>query len=359
MHVSRRSFLKCGLTNLCAVAVAAPGVASAENVLLKDAGLAKGIDVGSAVRSRVSQEVAKVVAQECSLVVPENALKPANLSRGPGDYRWSDADRTYEFAKANGLRVHGHALFWHKQPLKWAQQQLDGRGLQYAIETYGDFARAVISRYPNTVSWDVLNEIAGTRSMLRNAHPMSEFGVDLFASLLHNARSIAPRAALVINEDNLESGTSESRAKRKNVLKLLKSLKERGAPLNALGVQGHLNSARLPDPEATLDFFGDVQSLGLDIYLSELDVRDSAFDSDFRRRDDQIAELYWKFLSTTLKSRAVKRVVFWGITDAENWLTNGTSQQKRRPRPALFDRYMGRKPAYYAVREALARAPGR
>lgn len=359
MHVSRRSFLKSGLTSLCAIAVAPPGVASAGNFLLKDAGRSKGIDVGSAIRSDISREVAKVVAQECNLVVPENALKPANLSPSPGEYRWSDADRMYKFAKSNGLRVHGHTLFWHKRPLKWAQQQHDGGGLGYAVETYGNFSRAVISRYPNTVSWDVLNEITGTKSMLRNAHPMSEYGVDLFASLLHNARSVAPRAALVINENNLEGGTSDCRRKRKNALKLLRMLKKRGAPLDALGVQGHLNSERMPAPEETLDFFGEVQSLGLDIYLSELDVQDSAFDGDYRRRDDQIAELYWKFLSTTLKSRAVKRVVFWGITDAENWLTDGTARKKRRPRPALFDRYMGRKPAYYAVREALSWAPGR
>ena len=54
----------------------------------------------------------------------------------------------------------------------------------------------------------------------------------------------------------------------------------------------------------------------------------------------------------------------WGsfAADSANWIADGGAERRsdgKRQRPALFDRELGRKPAYYAVREALAAAPAR
>lgn len=333
--------------------------ANDEHAPLKEVGRSKGIRIGSAIRARPARDVAAIVARECDLLTPENALKPAHLSPARGKYRWSDADRTYKFAKSKGLAFHGHTLFWYKRPPPWAEETLGGRSFADATEVYGDFLRDVVERYPRAVSWDVLNEITGTNGLLRDVFPLSTFGVDLVAELLRRARSAAPDAALVINENDLECGASDCAAKRRNVLTLLRQLKERDAPLDVLGVQGHLNSSKPPDTDAVQAFFGEVEALGLDIYLSELDVRDREFDGDDLARDDQVAGLYWTFLTAALQSRAVKRVVFWGITDAENWLATGKGDGHTRARPALFDRSFDRKQAYYAVKEALSSAPER
>ncbi len=111
-----------------------------------------------------------------------------------------------------------------------------------------------------------------------------------------------------------------------------------------------------------LSFIREAEALGLKVFISELDVNDTAFAADIGRRDEEVAQLYRQYLDTVLKSRAVKRVVFWGITDAENWIADGEAGARKdglAQRPALFDRYLGKKPAYYQVLEALKGASAR
>ena len=100
----------------------------------------------------------------------------------------------------------------------------------------------------------------------------------------------------------------------------------------------------------------------LDVYLSEMDVNDAELADDILQRDEEVADMYRGFLETVLKSRAVKRVVFWGMTDAANWLADGAAGRRADGsghRPALFDRFLVKKPAYYAVMAALRSAPKR
>jgi endo-1,4-beta-xylanase len=51
---------------------------------------------------------------------------------------------------------------------------------------------------------------------------------------------------------------------------------------------------------------------------------------------------------------AIDRVTFWGVTDGDSWL-NGWPVPGRTSYPLLFDRQLGKKPAYDAV-SALANA---
>ena len=360
--LSRRVFAACGAAGLGTLAASRFSLAEPPEQTLAAVGRSKGIVVGSAIRSQPSPEVAEVIARECALVTPENALKPANISPLQGRFQWDEAERTYEFARANGLGVHGHTLFWYKQPLPWAEAAASGQSLAKTVDLYADYFAAIMHRFPDTVSWDVFNEVTGTRSRLRDSFPIAQFGVDFIEAMLHRARTFAPHATLVINENDLECGSGACRTKRTNTLLLLGALRKRGAPLDAVGIQGHLNTAKSPDAGETLDFVARVEALGYDVFLSELDVNDIALGEDIRRRDDQVAELYGRFLGTVLKSKAVKRVAFWGITDAENWIAEGQTtvrSDRATPRPALFDRSMGRKPAYYAVLEALGSAPAR
>lgn len=359
--LSRRRFTTGGLAALGGVGLPGPAAAGAEPQTLTEAGRISGIAIGSAIRSDAGRDLAEVIARECTLVTPENALKPPRVAPAPGRFAWAEAEATFAFAAEHGLGVHGHTLYWYKQPLDWALREARHYGLDETAALYGGVMQRVMRHFPAARSWDVFNEIAGYgRSRLRPEPGIDRFGLDLVERLLHRAREAAPEAALVINENDLECGTCGP--KRDNVLSILAELKGRGAPVDALGVQGHLSSHHWPDPKATRDFLRRVEELGLDIYLSEMDVNDVRLSSDYRRRDAEVAGIYADFLGPVLEVRAVRRVVFWGIADSANWIADGGAERRAdgaRQRPALFDRYLGRKPAYFAVREALRHAPQR
>lgn len=363
-RLSRRRFAAAGMAALGTLAAsdrAAPGDAPADAPgTLAAAGRSAGIAVGSAIRSDPDPDLARIIASECTLVTPETALKPPRLAPSEGTFRWEEAERTFAFARAHGLSVHGHTLFWYRQPLHWALRASQGLDLQATVGIFGEVMETVMRRFPEAVSWDVFNEIAGTGRLLRSGAPIDRFGVDFLERILHRARAAAPEAALAINENALECRTCQD--KRANVLALLAALKARAAPIDALGVQGHLSSRDRPDVAAVRDFLRRVEDLGLVVFLSEMDVNDARLAADDRQRDAEVATLYAEFLGPVLEVRAVRRVVFWGIADSANWIADGAAERRAdgaRQRPALFDRQLGRKPAYFAVRDALRSAPPR
>lgn len=361
-RLTRRTFALCGATAVGTFSGRPTARADGDPQTLAEAGRAVGIDIGTAMRADPTPLLAALVSRECNLVTPENALKPATLSPVSGEYRWADADRIHDFARAHGMKFHGHTLYWYKRPLAWAESSDGGQSLDAVAARYGEFVAAVIGRYGDAVSWDVCNEIAGTSTLLRESFPMSRFGLDFVERLLHEARRHAPAAKLAINENDLECGDGDCRAKRDKVLKIVGDLKARGAPLDALGIQSHLGSHRKPSPEATLALVREVGGLGVEVYLSELDVNDSDLAADGRRRDDEVAAMYRDYLDTVLESRAVRRIVVWGLADSASWIAEGGARKRRdgqRQRPALFDRALARKPAYFQLLEALKGAAAR
>lgn len=359
-NLTRRTFALCGASVVAALSGQPTAQADGDPQTLAEAGRAVGIDIGTAMRANTPPSLAALIDRECNLVTPENALKPAALSPRQGEYRWSEADRIYAFAQNRGMKFHGHTLYWYKRPLSWGD---DGdQSLGAVAARYGEYVAAVTGHYAKAVSWDVCNEIAGTSTLLRHSFPVTRYGLDFIERLLHAAHQNAPKAKLAINENDLECGDGDCAAKRDNVLKIFDDLKRRGAPLHALGIQSHLGSHRTPSPKATLQFIRDVASLGVEVYLSELDVNDSDLAADNRRRDEEVAAMYRDYLDTVLQSKAVKRIVFWGLTDGANWIAEGGARQRRDgapQRPSLFDRALDRKPAYFQVLEALKGAAAR
>ena len=89
---------------------------------LRDLGASKGIDVGSSVAERRSPKYLDILRTHCSLLTPEWQLK-AKVIKPDIDaaYRFEPADEIAAIAAANGQKLHGHSLFWHSQPIPWAE----------------------------------------------------------------------------------------------------------------------------------------------------------------------------------------------------------------------------------------------
>ena len=361
MKISRRQMLAAGLG--CAAAAMLPGSLRAEeDKTLATAGEAIGLDVGSALGQHASTGVKEVVARECTRITPENVMKPMHISPREGVWRFQPVHRTYEFAREHGLKVHGHTLVWDKEPAIWQQRLAEGKSLDEVTAIYGDYIQTIIREFPDTASWDVLNEIFEQRG-LRETVPLGAHGLDFVERCLRAAREAAPDATLVINDFNLTCAGHWCDDKRRNVLDYYRRLLDRGAPIDAIGLQAHLKSLYPPSGRKTLAFIREAEAMGLQVYLSELDVNDSEWPQDIARRDELVARMYGDFLGEVLRSKAVTSISFWGITDADNWIVRPTFGEEKiqgaPPRPTLFDPELNRKPSYYAVLNAIEQAPPR
>jgi endo-1,4-beta-xylanase len=98
--------------------------------------------------------------------------------------------------------------------------------------------------------------------------------------------------------------------------------------------------------------------MGLEVYLTEMDVNeDDIPDDDAARRDQAVAETYRKFLDVALASPAVKLVLTWGVSDRRTWLNDGPTHHRKQPnrpqRSLPFDAEYRPTPAFFAIREAI------
>lgn len=348
--VNRRAFL----AGAAACATVRPAVA--QEASLAGLGRARGIEIGSAWGGQGPDAYRRLLKTHCDLLVHEWQLKPRFLRPDPlGSYRFEEADAIAGIARANRQKMHGHALFWHHEPIRWTESV----SFDTVKRRYGGFINDVVGRYRDFVSWDVMNEIVEENGILRREFLLDRFGYDFIDFCFRMAHEAAPAARLVINDYNLECDSNYCAAKRANMLSVIERLLSMGTPVHAIGIQAHLSSRWPPGLEATSDFIARIGDLGLDVYISEIDVNDVDFAADITERDRQVAEMYEAFLTMALGHEAVRRVVFWGMADPVSWMANGGRDARADPRPALFDADFKPKPAFHAVRRVLEAAAPR
>lgn len=297
-------------------------------------------------------------AAECNMLVPENVLKMQVVHPEPERYNFEPGDFMAAYAQKHGMKMRGHTLVWHQQMAPWFKTVATRDNARKLLEEH---IRTVAAHYRGKIeSWDVVNEAIevkdGIASGFRKTPWLEVLGPEYIDMAFRAARDADPETQLVYNDYGLDYADPGTGAKREAVLKLLRGLLERRVPLHGFGTQAHLNiqSRDKFDPDALRRFLAEIASLGLKIYVTELDVIDQALPDDIEARDKGVAEFYEAYLSAALAEKAVVGVLTWGLTDRSSWLARRHPRPSGEPiRPLPLDRDYRRKPAWHAIVRAL------
>ena len=352
----------------------------------------------------VSRDIALVQSQ-FNQITAENDMKWQLIHprEGADGYDFGPADAFVEFGQKNGMQLVGHTLVWHSQTPNWvfagtnpppatatatnaapsevgatntSTTATNASGPRRVGGGFGGFGRytgprasrdellqrmrdhihTVAGRYKGRVQvWDVVNEApadgTGT-NVLRSSLWMEIIGPDFIAKALQFAHEADPHAVLRYNDYGLENPV-----KRRKLITLIRSLREQGVPVHAIGTQAHINvGTTFEAMDAALT---EMATLGLPIHVTELDVNgaqggqrstgaDVAANTSttqgglVENADQRLAEAYAGVFRAFVKHRnSVKMVTFWGANDAVSWRANG--------KPLLFDGENRPKPAFDAV----------
>ncbi len=331
-------------------------------------------------QEQVDKDVALVKAQ-FNQISPENDLKWALIQPQPDadGYDFSGADAYVNFGLSNHMFIVGHTLVWHNQTPEWvfagtnpppAVDNTPTSGPGYFSRSYQgprasrdellqrmhDHIATVVGRYKGKVQvWDVVNEAVadGGTNILRNSLWEQIIGPDFIAKAFEYAHEADPNAILRYNDYGLEAS-----GKRKKFIALVKSLQAQGVPVGAIGSQTHV-SVSSPTPQQLDEELTDLETLGLPIHITELDVNsaqrgqhstsgDVASNASAMQgglindADQRSAKQYANLFKVFLKHhQSVKVVTFWGANDAVSWRASG--------RPLLFDSNDQPKPDFWAV----------
>ncbi len=360
--MNRRGFLAGAAASVAALtAPAAQPLPFRTEVSLKKLAAEKSLKVSTAYNGGGHFDLQTLIVHHCDIVTPENALKPGFLApKRTSDFAFERMDGTASFCRSNGLRLHGHTLYWHQTQPNWLNNAQNGT----FVRDYMAFAEKVVSRYPNLIdSWDVINEPFSDRNAGYRQNPVLDlYGDDFVRFLFRTARRAAPEAKLLINDYGLSCGAAYCQRKRDTALATVERLMKAGMSIDGVGLQAHLLPTQPVHKNPLSAFLRGLRDLGLDAYITELDVNDIELPENIAKRDKLIAAIYRDYLGAVLEHENVKRLGFWGLSDAEHWIVHGYAPFKRKhgtPRPALFDDRYQPKPAFFAVAEALEQAPAR
>ena len=259
---------------------------------LKAHAAAKGRLFGCAVNEGLlgrDEGYTALVREQAGIVVAENSMKWAPMRPSPTEFRWDAADKLLAFAEANGMKVRGHNLCWHRQLPRWFEGYATA---QNAKQLLVEHIQAVVGRYKGRIqSWDVVNEAVlpsdGRPDGLRDTPWLRLAGPDYIELAFKTARAVDPAAKLTYNDYGIEGEDPGSTSKRAAVLELVKGLHEKGL-IDAVGVQSHVGAGE-EFGRGLADFLGAVAALGLEIYVTEMDVNDRKLGPEDATRDKAVA----------------------------------------------------------------------
>jgi endo-1,4-beta-xylanase len=318
------------------------------------------LDMTGAQAGKSSDPYTRTVMAQTAILVPENAMKWSSLRPTTTTYEFGQADKLVAFAGVNGQLIRGHNLCWHEQLPKWFDATATKDNARDLLTQH---IQTVAGRYAGKMhSWDVVNEAVqiadGRADGLRNSPWLQLIGPEYLELAFTAAAKADPAAKLTYNEYDIELDTPAQAAKRGQVLMLVRRLHARGVPIHAVGIQSHLQ-ANGPMPGAgLLSFVRDAAKMGLEVYITEMDVNSHTLAGDAAAQDAAVAAVYKSYLGLLLPEPNVKAVLTWGITDAQTWLNQSRQPwavraDGARQRPLPFDDDYAPTAAFFAMRDAI------
>jgi endo-1,4-beta-xylanase len=290
-------------------------------------------------------EYARTLGREFDMVTPENEMKFGPVHPGPATYNFSSADAIVDFALKHGMQVKGHTLVWHSQLPTWLTNRSWTRDELMAV--LRDHITTLIGRYKDRVGyWDVVNEAIDDSGNLRNTIWLQVIGPDYIEMAFRWAHEADPNAKLIYNDYGTEGLGRKSDA----VYALVRGLLQKGVPLQGVGLQGHFILSSPPKLEDVSANLSRLAALGVDAYVSELDIRIQTPVSDMKLSDQ--ATLYGAIAEACLSAPNCKAIGLWGFTDKYSWIP---SFYPGYGNALIFDSQYLPKPAYLSLSDTLSR----
>jgi endo-1,4-beta-xylanase len=280
------------------------------------------------------------------MLVPEVAMKWEIIHPEPERYDFSRGDALVTFARQHGMAVRGHVLVWDLQMPAWVTNGQFTR--QEWMQILCTHIKSVVGHYRGQIyAWDVVNEAVNQDGTLRNTFWMSKLGPEHIAMAFQWAREADPAAKLFYNDNGGEGLNPKSQG----IYALAQGLQQTGVPIDGVGMQMHTWLGGAP---STVELSANMQrlaGLGLEIHITEMDVRLQYSTSDPSTKLAEQADIYRSVLSVCLSVSSCKAFLTWGLSDRYSWIPGFTGKPDA---PLLFDKGGLPKPAYFAIVKLLA-----
>lgn len=322
--------------------------------------------VGVAVNNRqvagIDSFGAGIIKKHFNSIVAEDCMKSINIHPEEDRYNFGPSDAFVQFGQDNGMAIIGHCLVWHSQLARWFCVDKKGNNVSAEVlkQRLKEHITTVVSRYKGEIKgWDVVNEAIMEDGSWRKTKFYEILGEEYIPLAFQYAHEADPDAELYYNDYGMHH-----HGRCEGVVKLVKSLKEKGLRIDAVGMQGHMG-LDYPDVDVFEKHMQAFADCGVKVMITEWEmsalptVHDGANISDtvaYRKAinpypdalPDSVSQV-WNarmktFMNLYLKhADIVERVTVWGVSDGDSW-KNNFPVRGRKEYPLFFDRNYEMKP---------------
>jgi len=297
---------------------------------IREAAAAKNMTFGTAIDINTYGDANyRTLAEEhCNNLVAENSHKWEAIRPTPNVFNFGNGDQLTDYAASENIEIRYHTLLWEAEeryPDWFDTYDFGSDPATEAERLLTDHIQTAARRYGGQItSWDVVNEAVDPGTGDYRSSPFSRNLGSMEAVLdiaFNTARAELPSAQLVYNDYMSWNGNS---LHHDGVLRLLEGLLNRGTPIDALGIQGHIwggNSGGFGANETEWrTFLDEVTGMGLDLLITEFDVDDSQLPAAIATRDQLIAEVTTAYLDLMFDYPQLKDCLCWGLVHRYSWL---------------------------------------
>jgi endo-1,4-beta-xylanase len=252
---------------------------------------------------------------------PENEGKWGSVEGTQGTFNWAPLDAEYQYTQTNHILFKEHNFVWGSQQPSWVAG-LSSAAATTAVQTW---MQNLCTRYPNVKLIDVVNEppphTTPPYSNLIGGAGTS--GYDWIVNAFKWARAACPNATLILNDyNNIEYQTDHD-----HFIAIVKAIKAAGAPIDAIGAQGH--DAYMFSASAVQTLLDSLASqTGLPVYITEYDIN-LADDTQQSTVMQSQFTMFWN-------DPNVKGITLWGYIEGMTWKPNtGLMTSTGTMRPAM------------------------
>ncbi|HEY6528147.1 MAG TPA: endo-1,4-beta-xylanase [Cellvibrionaceae bacterium] len=261
-----------------------------------------------------SGEVRNDFNQYWNQITPELEGKWTSVESLRDIYNWNALDRTYNYAKQNGILFKQSSFVWGASAQAW----LINLSASETAEEIEEWISEFCNRYPDTDMIDVVNE--ATPGHYPASFARKAFGENWITKVFQLARQHCPRSVLILNDYYIISWDHEK------FITMAKPIVQSGY-VDVLGLQAHgLEDFSAEQIKSRLDNLWD--QLHVPMYITEYDLNISDDEKQLQQIQAQFPVFY--------NHPHVKGITLWGYIYGKTWVpSSGLIRQDGTFRPAM------------------------
>jgi len=283
----------------------------------------------------------QIAGREFDLAVIFDGFSWRDFEPRQGVFDYSRVDPQVAFAQANNMQIYAHTLLWPSYDNVYPDWVLNGGFSKDQLSQYlREYITTVMTHYKGKIncwivvedpyfdspdrSWDLLYQAFG--------------GYDYIDLVYQIARQTDPQAELIYNDG--ENITPDG-IRTAYTLQTVQRRQQKGL-VDGVGLEMHLDASDAPGMQ---DVVTTMQSYGLPVHVTEIDVNLHGIPGTQQERYALQARIYGDMLSACLESGVCKSFSIWGFGDKYHYLERYYTDADA----TLFDDNLQPKPAYYTL----------